>query len=151
MRSRCLERSGKRPSSGWLLSTDNQLRQFGSPGWRHLVLGDDLASRGHPSTWPSWAICPDQGLDSTAGINYLLREVKANLDPTFCASHGAHNDTKLALKHSQLWPRQLLMVLAWRAWRGPWGTDDRFEQVKEVVEANFASLDRTTDPLFHAL
>lgn len=124
----------------WLLSTDNQLKQLGLPGWEFLCVDPDPMKRGDPASWPAWSCCPDQGPDSVAAINFLVRELGLNLDPTFCASHGAHTDTKLALKHSGLWAHQLLVVPAWRAWRGPWGTDDRFEQVREVVEANFEVL-----------
>lgn len=135
----------------WLLSTDNQLKQIGLPGWEFLSVDPDPMKRGDAVLWPAWSCCPDQGPDSVAVINFLVREVGLDLDPTLCASHGAHNDTKLALKHSALWAHQLLMVLAWRAWRGRWSTGDRLEKVREVVEASFDVLSPATDPLFHSL
>lgn len=136
----------------WLLATNNQLKSAGLEGWVSLSQESDLARRPvDASTWPSWTICPDQGSDSTAAINFLTRYACVNLDPTFCASHAAHNDSKLALKRSGLWPHQLLMVLAWRAWRGPWGSDDRFQEVQETTAANFACLSAATDPLFHSV
>ena len=136
----------------WLLATDNQLRCVGLPGWQGLAVHPDPRQRGDPFSWPApITICPDQGADCCAAINFLSRELHLNLDPTFCASHAAHNDVKNSLKRSGLWPHQLLMVLAWRAWRGPWGSDDRFQEVQDTCTANFETMTPATDPIFHLL
>ena len=113
-------------SGGGTEIADNQLKGVGLDGWKGRMQDPDTKKRGCPRTWPSWTICPDQGPDAVAAINFLTRVSSVNLDPAFCASHGAQNDIKLALKRSGLWAHQLLMVLAWRAWRGPWGSEDRF-------------------------
>ena len=58
---------------------------------------------------------------------------------------------KGALKHSGLSPHQLLMVLAWWAWRGPWGSESRYQEVKDTCEANFQTLSHSSCPIYQEL
>ena len=135
----------------WLAATDNQWRGVGLTGWSSFQVDPDPGKRDDPFGWRHLAFCSDQGPDACAALSFLTRELPMNIDPIFCVSHACHNDTKLALKRAGLWPHQLLMVLAWRAWRGPWGSEDRYQQVQDTCTANFATLTPGTDPLFHSI
>ena len=66
----------------------------------------------------------------------------------FCLSHGHHDDLKLALKHTHLWVHQVLMIMAWKAWLGPFGSKEYWQMVLDCVTANFKSLTPQEDVCF---
>jgi len=107
----------------WVLETDHQWRQYKIPGWRYFFTEweDDTDPYAVPLCLP----CADQAGDAVCPVNFML-SIGVNLDPLWCGSHGSHNDLKLTLKHAGLWAHMLLVVMAWKAWKGPYGNHDLF-------------------------
>ena len=142
------ERKERRLASfSWLLETQNQFILSGlTQGWKYFLVPAVLVGL---DIWalPMVMPCPDQGGSTVCPINYLLSE-NVHIDPFWCMSHAAHNDLKVGLKHAGLWTHMLLMLMAWKAWKGPFDSHDHWGSVWNTIKANFDTLSRDEDIWF---
>ena len=118
----------RQASFGWLLETNNQFLIAGMVlGWKYFLCPENLSEL-DPWLIPLIMPCPDQGGPTVCPINFIL-SMGVHLDPMWCMSHSAHNDLKVGLKHAGLWTHQLLMMMAWKAWKGPYDSHDHWGSV----------------------
>jgi hypothetical protein len=121
-----------------LVAADNAMKVGTARGWADYAVrpGDGVA----PSLWPLRLVVMDRGSDGVAGINFLQRELRCNVDVFFGVSHDCWNDYKNTLKRANMWIHMLTMVLAFNSGHGASDDKLRFQQVRDVTQTLFAEL-----------
>lgn len=95
-----------------MLMIDNMVRNHIGAGKGLEVFrveADEQGTLPSPYSWRHLSVTSDQGSDNVCAVGYL-KHLGLNLQEWYDPSHGAWNDGKLALKDTQLWCYQLLMM-----------------------------------------
>lgn len=133
-----------------LAAMENALQVHGGRSLQDYDIQED---RIPVHNWPCVSVARDNGPDVACAMGFLLRGLRLNCDDTPDPSHAAHRDVQLALRHTKLWPHELLMLTCWNCPFGAWDEDTRYHQAVDCLKEKFDDPEYcyANDPIFQAL
>ena len=116
-----------------LCSMHNALMQTCGFGLGRFQAQADSELYSRPFDWPFASCAADQGPDMLCGLNFLQFKPGVNIARVDDLSHGCWNDVRKALKANDLWPRILMMIVAYNVPYGSQLSPSRLKQLREAV------------------
>lgn len=133
-----------------MLMIDNMVRNHIGAGKGLEVFrveADEQGTLPSPYSWRHLSVTSDQGSDNVCAVGYL-KHLGLNLQEWYDPSHGAWNDGKLALKDTQLWCHQLLMMGAMNVSYGSTFAPPRLQQLREGAQEYLENTNPNDCPVF---
>lgn len=146
----------RRAALRWCLQIDQQIRvHTGLPGLSHFVSPslDSLSSGSAPDAldWPLLSIAADRGADGVAGLHFLQRHVRANIESMFDSSHDAWRDVQRVIRQNHLMPFWLVFLVTCNVLHGPFLEGSRYNAMREALDELWSKFSPATCPLFQEL
>ena len=138
----------------WMLAFHNGISGGGCGVHKIMVKQEDLATFNNVWTWPGASCAMDQGGDGMSACqaaDSIDGPIVANLKREDDYSHGYHNDFDLSDRACDIWPQRSAMRLARNAHLGPFGTKQRFVELKQVFNEYVFTMSPESCPVFQSM